>query len=155
MLIIIRILSGHNNLNYHLNKIDLVPDDKCEYCTEVMKHTDHQWEINCMETAFHILCKCQYFSIIRANIYHKFVIKKSDLFKRKDSYYSLYKLTQFIKQTKILRREPKYDLKNLSPRRLFKRKRDQNDDESPKPKKVKRTLKFTPSNKGTLLSYLK
>ena len=50
-----RILSGHNNLNHHQNRIQLSYDKVCDYCG------DKKVE----ETAEHILTKCPKFSIER------------------------------------------------------------------------------------------
>ena len=150
--IAIRALSGHNNLNYHLNKIGIMPDDKCEYFTEVIRFTDHNWELNCIETAFHILCKCKFFSILRGNIFHEFVIKRSDLFKGKDTIHNMRKFIQFISKSKVFSREPKYTQNDLSSKRhTFKRGREKDEEENLTPKRIKRTLKITTANNGSLL----
>ena len=62
--IIIQILSNHNSLNYHNFKCNLAYNQYCDYCTEVMKECDPSWESNCLETSFHILYKCRYFSTV-------------------------------------------------------------------------------------------
>ena len=41
-----------------MTRANLRYDEYCEYCTEVMKHCDPNWKINCIETAHHILCTC-------------------------------------------------------------------------------------------------
>jgi ribonuclease HI len=147
-----KLLSGHNCLNYHLQKCNMTPDDKCDYCTEVIKHTDYNWDINCMETAFHILCKCQFFSILRGDIFHKHILESSDLFAGKDTIYNLLKIIHFFNKSKVLNRKPKYTKQELSPYRPTpKRKREveQPPEDIPKPKR--RTLVLRPHNTGTLM----
>ena len=63
--ILTKVLSNHYNLNYHMTSANLRYDEYCEYCTEVMKHCDPNWKINCIETAHHILCRCPYFNNLR------------------------------------------------------------------------------------------
>ena len=67
----IQILSNHNSLNYHTTKCNLAYNQYCDYCTEVIKECDPSWESNCLETSFHILYKCRYFSTLRRQIFLK------------------------------------------------------------------------------------
>ena len=53
--ILSRVLSGHSNLNYYQNRMQLSYDTGCDYCED--KKVD--------ETAEHILTKCPKFSSIR------------------------------------------------------------------------------------------
>ena len=115
-----------------MKTIKLLYDDKCDYCTEVMQETDYSWETNCLETAFHILCKCQFFSITRANIFYKFTLKRGDLLNGKDPVRGLQKIINFILSTKVMERPPKLTKKDLSPTRNFpkraKKRKRQTDD---------------------------
>ena len=70
----VKILSNHNTLNYHMEKCGLATSPHCDYCTEVMKEIDGNWDIKCLETSYHILCKCKYFATQRASSYYDFVI---------------------------------------------------------------------------------
>ncbi len=65
----INILSNHNTLNYHMEKCGLALSPHCDYCTDVTKEIDANWDIKCLETSCHILCKCKYFSTQRASYY--------------------------------------------------------------------------------------
>ena len=56
--IFIRIISGHNNLNYHLERIGYSYTDQCAYCQDP-ELTDKNY-IEIQETAYHILCECPY-----------------------------------------------------------------------------------------------
>ena len=62
--ILTKVLSNHNNLNYHMTRANLSYDEYCEYCTEVMKHYDQNCKTNCIETAHYILCTV-YMSILQ------------------------------------------------------------------------------------------
>ena len=73
--ILTKVLSNHNNLNYHMTRANLSYDEYCQYCTEVMKHCDPNWKTNCIETAQHILCTCPYFNNIRKNIFNVYQLK--------------------------------------------------------------------------------
>ena len=65
---LIQILSNHNSLNYHTTKCNLAYNQYCDYCTDVIKECDPSWESNCLETSFHILYKCRYFSTLRSRV---------------------------------------------------------------------------------------
>ena len=52
--ILLKTLSNHNSLNYHLEKIKLLYNPYCDYCTDLLKGNSN-WELECLETASHIL----------------------------------------------------------------------------------------------------
>ncbi len=75
----IKIFSNHNTLNYHMEKCGLATSPHCDYCTEVMKETDANWDIKCLETSCHILCKCKYFSTERAATNYNWKINVNEI----------------------------------------------------------------------------
>ena len=110
------------------------------------------WDTNCIETAFHILCKCKFFSITRGNIFYKFTLKRSDLFScTKKPVRGLQQIINFIQKTKVMERPPKLTKRDMSPNRNFpkrtkKRKISEVDqniniDDRPKAKKPKPPVK--------------
>ena len=63
-----------------MEKCGLAISPHCDYCTDVMKEIDANWDIKCLETSCHILCKCKYFSTQRASYYYDFT---TDIFRHK------------------------------------------------------------------------
>ena len=56
--IFMKIISNYNSLlNNKLPHYD--------YCTDITKDYNPYWEMNCLETASHILLECGYFSSLR------------------------------------------------------------------------------------------
>ena len=53
------ILTGHNGLNYHMNRIGKTRDDNCRMCMEDS------------ETAQHIMCECPAIARVRLNHFGK------------------------------------------------------------------------------------
>ena len=93
-------------------------DVHCDYCTDVMKNCDPQWELNCRETAFHIIYKCRYFTNIRSQIFNKYTIKHNQLFSNNING-SLHQIINFIKRSKVLTKIPKLSKRDLSPNRII------------------------------------
>ena len=60
-------LSGHCPLNYHLSKMNLVPDSECRLCRE-----DD-------ETSIHILCECEALCRYRLAIINKPFLEAQEL----------------------------------------------------------------------------
>ena len=116
--IIVKVLSNHNSLNYHQTAIDKAYNEHCDYCTEVMKNCDPHWEINCKETAFHILYKCRFFTNIRSKFFNKNTIKHNQLF-NKNITASLLQIAKFFNKSKVLTKIPKLAKRDLSPNRLI------------------------------------
>ena len=115
---IVKVLSNHNSLNYHLTTINQAYNEHCDYCTDVMKNCDPLWEINCRETAFHIIYKCRYFTNIRSQIFNKYTIKHNQLFSNNIGG-SLHQIINFIKKSKALTKIPKLNKRDLSPNRII------------------------------------
>ena len=115
---IVKVLSNHNSLNYHLTSTKQAYNEHCDYCTDVMKNCDPQWELNCRETAFHIIYKCRYFTSIRRQIFNKHTIKHNQLFNSNIGG-SLSKIIDFINKSKALTKIPKWNKRDLSPNRII------------------------------------
>ena len=110
----IKILSNHNILNYHMEKCGLAITPYCDYCTDVMKEIDANWDIKCLETSCHILCKCKYFSEQRAALYYNFKTYENEIFS-KNMTQNLVKMINFFDKTKIFERPIKLTKNMLSP----------------------------------------
>ena len=111
---LICILSNHNNLNYHMTKAKQRYDRCCEYCTEVIKHFDQKWEINCLETAQHILCNCAYFNNQRKDIFNTNNLNIEDIFKDKIGKHlrgQTNRIIDLFEKTKVLKRTAKFNKK--------------------------------------------
>ena len=113
---LIKILSNHNNLNYHMTKTKQSYNEHCEYCTEVMKYVDYNWEENCLETAHHILCKCSYFSNKRKEIFNKYQFDSIDDLQ---SSHLINKMIKFFNNTNIFETKPQITKRSLSPNRTL------------------------------------
>ena len=130
-----QILSNHNPLNYHNTKCNLAYNQYCDYCTEVMKECDPSWETNCLETSFHMIYKCKYFSNLRRQIFLKHTIKVNELFNT-NLQSSIMKILEFTYKAKFFEKTPKIRKSDLSPNRIIstgKRRRHQ----SPSPSRTK------------------
>ena len=115
---IVKVLSNHNSLNYHLTVTNKAVNEHCDFCTEVMKYCDPYWDLNCRETAFHILYKCRYFTGIRRQIFNKFTIKHNQLFSNNIGG-TLLKIIDFINKSKAFTKIPKWIKRDLSPDRII------------------------------------
>ncbi len=121
---IIKILSGHNNLNYHLHNTGLSYTQLCEYCTP--PNTDEH-DINSeLETASHLICECPAFTKTRLEIFHQPFIKEEKLFQGK-------RLEATIR--KILKSEEK--------KNQISKKKTKNEKTRPFPEKKNRKRKIT------------
>ena len=115
---IVKVLFNHNSLNYHLTLTNQAYNEHCDFCTEVMKNCDPYWELNCRETAFHILYKCRYFTSIRKQIFNKFTIKHNQLF-GKNIGATLLQIVDFINKSKVFIKIPKWSKRDSSPNRII------------------------------------
>jgi ribonuclease HI len=79
-----RAISGHNKLNYFMNKIRFVNDSSCRFCYEEE------------ETLEHLLCECPAIEAMRQAIFGCHFIE-ADCIKN----LNIYKVIDFIKRTKI------------------------------------------------------
>ena len=88
-----------------------------EYCTELMKHCDQEWKINCLETAQHILCNCAYFNNQRKDIFNTYNLNIEDIFKDNKGKHlkgQTNRIIDFFEKTKILNRTAKLNKRDLS-----------------------------------------
>ena len=77
-----------------------------------------------IETATHILCECPVFSTIRLEIYGSFTQTPDQLFYSKDTATNFKNIVKFIKKTKCFERKPKLTKKDLSPRKVNKKRKN-------------------------------
>ena len=75
-----------------------------------------------IETATHILCDCPAFSKTRIGIYGNHTLTPDKLFSSKISS-NLKNIIYFIKKTKVFERKPKLTKKDLSPRKVLKKRK--------------------------------
>ena len=75
-----------------MEKYGLALSPHSDYCTDVMEEIDANWDIKCLETACHILCKCKYFSTQRASYYYDFTTDIDKILHHKDITYSITKM---------------------------------------------------------------
>ena len=123
--ILTKVLSNHNNLNYHMTRANLSYDEYCQYCTEVMKHCDPNWKTNCIETAQHILCTCPYFNNIRKNIFNVYQLKTEKIHElAKHIKGSTNRIILFFEKTKVFERKLQVSKRDLSPNRIIKQGRN-------------------------------
>lgn len=133
---LLRILSGHNNLNYHLAKIPLSYTEYCEYCTD---YNDKNYDLNSdPETAYHILCECDYFSKLRGEIFHKHHITPAEAFKNKSIERNIMRILKFFKKSKVLQRKPKLSKRETSPNRIIKKRKRKTKEEKNEEREEKR-----------------
>ena len=64
---IIGILTGHTQVQRHLSLMGLSNDPFCSYCKEAV------------ESAFHFLCHCSYFAILRTTVWGKPSLHPTDI----------------------------------------------------------------------------
>ena len=98
----IKILSNHNILNYHMEKCGLALSPHCDYCTDTMKEIDGNWDIKCLETSCHILCKCKYYSTQRASLYYDFTTDIDEIF-HNNMTYNIVKMAKFFHSIKYFK----------------------------------------------------
>ena len=97
--ILIRILSGHNTLNYHLFDMGYSYNPYCEYWTTPETQNNDTAEI---ETATHIICDCPAFTRIRIEVYGKHITTLEKLFSEESIKYKFKNMIKFIKKNKML-----------------------------------------------------
>ena len=83
-----------------------------------MTECDPSWESNCLETSFHILYKCRYFSILRRQIFLKHTIKTNELF-TSNIKHTIDRIIEFATKSKILDKIPQIRKRDLSPTRII------------------------------------
>ena len=83
-----------------------------------MKECDPAWEANCLETSFHILYKCRYFSTLRRQIFLKNTIKINELF-TPNLKKSIDNIIEFAYKAKFLDKTPQLQKRDLSPNRII------------------------------------
>ena len=116
---LIRILSNHNNLNYHMTRAKLRYNEYCDFCTEVMKHADNQWQENCLETAHHILCRCHFFNNKRKDIFNKYQINNINEVCKANINQIIENMIKYFHDIKIFERTPTITKRSLSPNRIL------------------------------------
>ena len=81
-----------------------------------MKEIDANWDIKCLETSCHILCKCKYFSTERAATYHNWKTEVNEICS-KNMAHDLLKMVTFFHKTKVFKQPPKMTKNMISPRK--------------------------------------
>ena len=135
--ILFKTLSNYNSLNYYLEKIKILYNPYCDYFTDLLNGNSN-WELECLETASHILLDCTQFLELRESIFYKPKLPPNYLSKIKGN--AIQKIIEFMKKSKVYEREPKLNRRDLSPNRNIKdtRKRSGKEIETEKrPKKAK------------------
>ena len=97
---------------------NLAYDPYCDYCTEVLKECDPSWETNCLETSFHMLYKCKYFSNLRRQIFLNDTINVNELFS-KNLQSTIDKILEFSLKAKFFDKLPQIRKSDLSPNRII------------------------------------
>ena len=64
---LIRVISGHNTLNYHMSLMAPGHDHRCRFCEAAN------------ETFYHYLTECPGFETLRAEIFYKFALHKEEV----------------------------------------------------------------------------
>ncbi len=119
-----RVLSGHNNLNYHQTKMGVSYDEGCDYCNDTKVD----------ETAVHIMTKCPKFAKLRNETFERYYANIEDLFSNKPPGRCLNEIVSFFQKCEVLSKQPKLSKRELSPSRAWGRKRKQ-DTEGDQPNK--------------------
>ena len=150
---LIKVMSGHNNLNYHLKRSDLSDTEHCDFCKD---HDDpFCLRTDRLETASHILYDCPAFCITRNEFFHSFVISPNDLSKL-STINLIYKITHFFHQTKALTKEPRYEKSIKTPsktgrsRKRKEKEKSTEENDSKKQKTIASTLPPFQMNKYPL-----
>ena len=134
--ILLKTLSGHNNLNNHLHKILYSTTEACEYCNEpsdtFLKNSKTP------ETAYHILTECPAFAKTRAKVYNgEYYLSKAQIFGNMTITKATDRITKFFTLTKVFERPPKLNKRDLSPSRTWsKRKIDENSNNVNKKRRI-------------------
>ena len=118
---LIKTVTGHNNLKYHLEKTGYAYDNDCTYCSPEEKYKKYG-EIYEEETALHILCDCIAFTKTRIETYGKPYIKPQEL-NTGNLTQTINDMIKFMQNTTALKKTPEINKNHLSPRRSIKRKR--------------------------------
>ena len=106
----------------------------CEYCTVSKTQIDNDTAE--IETATHILCECPAFSTIRIGLYGSYTLTPDQLFSAKEIAVNLNNIIKFIKKTKCFERKPILTKKDLSPRKVNKKRKNITKNTNPKRIKV-------------------
>ena len=146
--ILVKVLSGHNNLNNHLYRSKLTYTKFCEYCNEP-DDPDHT-KSTFTETATHILTQCPAFASQRAVIYMDYFIQTDEIFKNKSVLKGIREIVTFFKKIKVLNRKPKLSKNDLSPPRTWPRKR-KNEEATDEAKNKKTKLTSVDTNHHNLM----
>ena len=103
---LVKTITGHNCLNYHLKTIGYASNTDCSYCSpkeeDKINHIEYE-----QETATHILCECPAFSKIRQEQYgtHKMDIEELIM---KNTGETIKHIIKFMNKTGALKRVQKY-----------------------------------------------
>ena len=106
--ILTKTISGHNNLNYHLNTTGFAPSKHCPHCPPVAGIHDY-------ETYTYILCECPAFSRTRQTHYGKTSLEEKELNQKSNIDSTIRKIIKFMKCSKTLDKIPKRN-KNKHPK---------------------------------------
>ena len=109
----------------------------CEYWTEPEIQTDN--DMAEIETATHILCNCPAFSAIRSDIQYTLAINQ--LFSRSTKT-NITKIITFIKRSKCFERLPKLNKRDLSPKRVNKKRKTDNKNSQLKRTKINKMNQY-------------
>ena len=143
--ILIKVLSNHNNLNYHMTRTKLIYNEYCEYCTEVMKYCDPNWKYTCIETAEHILCTCTFFNNLRKDTFNVYQIKTENLHElTKNVKCTTDRIIKFLDKSKVLERKPQTNKRDLSPNRIINQGRNKRINSTDKRMNPNKRTKTTP-----------
>ena len=82
------------------------------------KMPDPLWESNCLETSFHILYKCRYFSTLRRKVFLKHTIQVNKLFTSNNEH-TINRIIEFATKAKFLDKAPQIRKRDLSPNRII------------------------------------
>ena len=113
--IILKVITGHNNLNNHLFRMNMETNPLCEYCDLENSGID---PVFCPdETAMHILEDCSAFSILRINHFQEFKLNFEELVNSKTPLITtLHEIVKFFKRTGCFEKIPRFT-EPISPRR--------------------------------------
>ena len=82
-------------------------------------------ETNYVESAFHILCICQYFNNLRTDIFSHSQLNEEEIFEKKHIKGSTNKIITFIEKSKVFSRAPKLSRRDLSQNQIIKKRKRQ------------------------------
>ena len=123
-----RVLSGHNNLNYHQTKMGVSFDTGCEYCGDMKTN----------ETAEHIMTKCPKFAQKRQEHFGDFYCTIEEIGDKMKLPKLKRNIINFFNKTDVLSKPLKLSKRDLSPSRSWQpRKRKDNSNETKNSKRQK------------------